>query len=90
MFGGYGIYWQKIMFASIYNQTLYFRIDNHNLHDYASYKSLPFVYEYKKSGKKIILPYLTVPTEILEDPRKLPRWIKKSCEASIRGKKKES
>ena len=45
MFGGYGIYYDKVIFASIFMDQLYLRVDDYNRDDYARYKSLPFIYE---------------------------------------------
>lgn len=84
MFGGYGIYWDKIIFASIVEGRLYFRVDGINRKDYEKYNAQPFVYG---GGKKpVVMPYLTLPEEILEDPKKLVKWIEKARDASIRYK----
>ncbi len=87
MFGGYGIYYENVMFASIYQNTLYFRIDEYNSDDYVRYRSKQFIYE--GAGKYMMLPYLELPQEILEDADLLPEWIKKSCEATLRNKNKK-
>jgi len=86
MFGGYGIYFDKIIFASIVERELYFRIDEENQKDYESFGSKPFVYE---GGKKpVVMPYRILPQAILEDAKQLPHWIKKACQASLRYKNK--
>lgn len=82
MFGGYGIYYDKVIFASLVNGKLYFRIDETNEKDYEAYDSEPFIFE---GGKKpAVMPYLTLPEEILENPKQLPRWIEKARQASLR------
>lgn len=87
MFGGYGIYWDKIIFASIYANTLYFRADEYTINDFAPYNARPFVYE--GTGKTLVLPYLTLPKEILENHTELPIWIQKAYQASLRHKKRK-
>jgi len=87
MFGGYGIYWNKTIFASIVNNRLYFRVDEINEKDYRPYRAKPFVF---KGGKRpATMPYLTLPVEILEDPKQLPSWIEKAKEASLRYKRRK-
>ena len=87
MFGGYGIYWEKVMFASIYQDCLYFRVDEENIREYLPYKSHRFVY----AGKTTVipLPYLSLPDEILNDPELLSYWISQSYQAALRYKKEE-
>ena len=88
MFGGYGIYYGKVIFASLVEGKLFFRVDETNEKDYHSYGSEPFVFE---GGKKpAVMPYLTLPEEILENPKQLPRWIEKSKQASLRYRRKKS
>lgn len=87
MFGGYGIYYDKVIFASIFMDRLYFRVDDYNQDDYARYDSVPFVYE--GAGKIITLPYRSLPDEILDDPDLLSEWIHKAIEASLRHRKKK-
>ncbi len=88
MFGGYGIYYERVMFASIYEGALYFRIDEVNRSDFLKYKSRPFIYEGMK--KAITLPYMSLPNEILNDPDELPGWIHSAYQAALRksGKKR--
>lgn len=85
MFGGYGIYYEDIIFASIVENELYFRIDEHNRKDYEGFASKPFIYE--GMNKPVIMPYLTLPEEILNNPLELPKWIQKSVQASLRYKR---
>lgn len=84
MFGGYGIYYETVMFACISENILYFRIDNENRSDYEEYDSKPFIYT--SGSKTIILPYLELPEEILNNSEILSQWIEKSKDAAIRYK----
>lgn len=85
MFGGYGIYWDKVIFAIIAEDQLYFRIDEITVAAYKSYGSELFVYEGK--SKTVAMPYSTLPIEILENSKELPEWIKSAYQASLRNKK---
>jgi DNA transformation protein and related proteins len=85
MFGGYGIYYHDVMFASIVEDRLYFRVDAFNREDFTPYGSEPFIYRGMK--KPLTLPYLNLPEDILENPQELPLWIQKARQAALRSKK---
>ena len=87
MFGGYGIYYGDVIFALIAENRLYFRADDLNRKDYESYDSEPFTYQ--GMGKPVVMPYMSLPDEILENPKKLPSWINKAMDTSLRHKKKK-
>ncbi len=86
MFGGYGFYHDKIIFAVLVGETLYFRIGETNEKDYKPYKSEPLVFDGK--NKPIVMPYLTLPDKILQDTKLLPKWIEKARDSSLRSKRK--
>lgn len=73
MFGGYGIYKDKIIFAIIADDTLYFKVDDSNRPDYENKHSEPFSYE-AKDKKNIVMSYWTVPLDVFEDNELLYRW----------------
>lgn len=82
MFGGYGIYFEGVIFASIVEDRLYFRIDEKNRKDFEKYKTVPFVYE---GGKRPVeMPYLSLPEEVFHHPQLLKKFIQNSYEASLR------
>lgn len=82
MFGGYGIYFEGVIFASIVEDKLYFRVDEKNRKDFEKYKSTPFVYE---GGKRPVeMPYLSLPEEVFHHPQLLKKFIQNSYEASLR------
>ena len=85
MFGGHGIYYQDTMFACIVENQIYFRVDELTKKDFESYGSKPFVYKGMK--KPVVMPYLTLPEEILENNEKLPQWIEKAYLTSLKYKK---
>lgn len=87
MFGGYGIYYDRVIFASIVEDRLFFRVDEINRADFEAFDAEPFVYE--GSGKQVTMPYLTLPEAILHDPTQLKRWIEKARQASLNHKLKK-
>lgn len=80
MFGGYGIYQNKIIFAIIIDNELYFKADKYLGEEFRSLGSYPFTY--KREEKTIALNYWHVPPEILEDSDKFKIWLDKSLEAA--------
>jgi len=85
MFGGYGIYKNKVIFAIIADDELYFKVDHSNQQQYIDHYSKPFVYE--KNGKSYSMSYWKLPVEILEDENQLPIWIDQSYQISFNKKK---
>ena len=76
MFGGYGIYYNDVIFAVIVKDELYFRIDDLTKRDYEeSFNYKPFVYDGMK--KTVTMPYYTLPKKMLSINQILAGWIKK-------------
>ena len=76
MFGGYGLYCNKIIFAIIADDELYFKADSELAKEYESSGSFPFTYQ--KDEKRVALSYYYVPIEIIEDEDSLKNWFNKS------------
>ena len=85
MFGGYGIYKDKIIVAIVISDELYFKVDDQNKENYIQMKSEPF--SYTSNGKRVAMSYWKVPIDVLEDSDLLKIWLEKSYDASIRKKK---
>jgi DNA transformation protein len=85
MFGGYGIYKDKIIIGIIIDDELYFKVDKTNKEQYKSLNSVPFTYEAK--GKSIAMSYWKVPIEIMEDEEQLSEWTEQSFLISLHKKK---
>ena len=76
MFGGYGVYFQGLMFGLIANEHLYFKVDDSNRADFEKAHSHAFTYQAK--NKTMSLAYWLVPAEVLEEPEQLYFWAKKA------------
>lgn len=76
MFGGYGIYMDKIIFAIIIDNEIYFKADSPLAKKYKAFSSSPFTYT--RGGKLISLNYWSVPAEVLEDSELLKEWVNNS------------
>ncbi len=68
MFGGYGVFHDRDMFALIKGSGLFFKVDDSNR------------MEYEKAGSKQYkpMPYYQVPADILHDTTKFLGWARTS------------
>ena len=80
MFGGYGIFENKAMFALINSEgDVYFKVDPSNQKRFEEVQA-------KKYGK---MPYFQIPPDILKDERRLCEWAKNSIALAHEAKKKK-
>jgi DNA transformation protein and related proteins len=86
MFGGYTIRKNGLSFALIFDDEIYFKVDDTNRKDYERMESTPFTYEAK--GKVITVSSWKVPIEVLEDFATLMEWIEKSYQVAMRASAK--
>lgn len=87
MFGGYGIYFDGIMFALVADEVLYFKTDKSNLHYFEERGLEPFHYE--RSGKQYSMSYSEAPGEVLDDPDEMTLWARKAIDAARRNAAKK-
>lgn len=85
MFGGFGIFYDKVIFAIVIGQELYFRVNEEIREDFEKRGSEQFVYEGIR--KPVGMPYFTLPESILKNPKTLKQWIDRSYWASLNSKK---
>jgi DNA transformation protein and related proteins len=78
MFGGAGLYSDGVFFALIYDDTLYFKVDESNREDYLERGCVPFQ-PYAERGNAVVMNYYSVPPEVLEDNEELAVWARKAC-----------
>jgi TfoX/Sxy family transcriptional regulator of competence genes len=69
MFGGIGIFSEKIMFALIYNDILYFRSTREIAPSY-SFDSIQFQHPSRSSK----MPYWSVPDQVINDKPRFSDW----------------
>ena len=73
MFGGVGIYKDGVIFGLIYDNQLYFKVNNANRSRYESADSHPFTYD--SNGKQVQLSYWAVPESVMEDSDAVSDWM---------------
>jgi DNA transformation protein len=81
MFGGYGIFFQDLMFAVISDDVLYFKVDRTNLDDYEKAGSTKFPHG---------LNYWEVTDEVFEDNAILHEWARKSINIALEAAAKKA
>jgi DNA transformation protein len=84
MFGGYGLYFNNVIFAIIISNELYFKSHPELAKYFAAQGSSPFTYEAR--GKSVTMSYWKVPIEVIEDEEALSIWFSKSILAAAHKK----
>ena len=77
MFGGYSFYYKKKIFGCIFEGEFYLKVSPEDIKEYEKYGSKPFVYTYP-SGRKIIMPYYSLPEEAFENRELFLEFFEKS------------
>ena len=88
MFGGYGIYLDKLIFALIIDNELYFKVNDSLFDEYKQAGSYPFTYQ--RNGKTITFSYWYIPVQIIENQESLKEWFNKSIIIVKEAKRKKS
>jgi DNA transformation protein len=88
MFGGFGIYWQGLMFALIADERLYFKADDQSQGRFEARGLGPFTYEFK--GKVGHLRYYEGPAEVYDEPEHMAQWARLGFECAVRQQKAKS
>lgn len=86
MFGGYGLFFQGLMFGLIADETLYLKCDKENEKSFIVRGLPPFTYS--RGGKKIKMSYYQAPEEIFEDQEVATSWATLAFAAALRSKHK--
>ncbi len=87
MFGGYGIYLERMMFALVADDILYLKVDDVSRGAFAAAGLEPF--RYTRKGKSYQMSYHAAPEDALEDAELLRDWARKAVEAAMRAARAE-
>jgi DNA transformation protein len=82
MFGGYGIYLDRLMFALVASDTLYLKVDDESRGEFEAAGLDAF--RYTKKGKSYQMSYHAAPENALEDAELLGDWARKAVDAAMR------
>ena len=86
MFGGYGVYHDKLMFGLVADEVLYLKADEHSSDTFRRRGLSQF--EYAKQGKKIKMSYYLAPEEIFDDPVQAKEWAVRAFESALRARER--
>ncbi len=87
MFGGYGIYYDGLMFGLVADDELFLKTDALNIEEFKSLKLEAF--QYKRNGKQIKMSYFKAPEAIYDDPEQANFWASLAFEAALRTSNKK-
>ena len=83
MFGKTGVFCDGLMLGMVTDNTLYFRVDDHNrdaFQEAASFRPL----NYRKQGETIDLAFWRAPERLFDEPDELVAWARIALEAARR------
>jgi DNA transformation protein len=83
MFGKTGVFCDGLMFGMVTDDTLYFRVDDHNRADFKEAESSPPL-NYEKQGRAIDLSFWRAPERLLDEPDELVAWARTALGAARR------
>ncbi|MEW4568349.1 TfoX/Sxy family protein [Tautonia sp. JC769] len=70
MFGGHGVYWRGMIFAIVYRDRLYLKVDESSKPDYLTRGMGPF----RPNERQTLKSYYEVPQDVLDDQEALLSW----------------
>ena len=83
MFGKTGVFCDGLMFAMVTDDTLYFRVDEHNREAFKEAASFPPL-NYQKKGSSIDLSFWRAPERLLDEPDEFVTWARTALAAARR------
>ena len=83
MFGKTGVFCNGLMFGIVTDDTLYFRVDDHNRAVFKEAESAPPL-NYEKKGRTIDLSFWRAPERLLDEPDELVTWARAALAAAGR------
>lgn len=86
LFGGATIYYGEAVFALVFQDVLYFRVDDANRADFEAAGSAPFTYD-KKTGPVTVGTYWLCPDEVMDDGDDMLLWARGAVDAGLRAQR---
>ena len=88
MFGGWGLYYEGLFFAIVFEDTLYLKEDDDNRAAFEGAGLPAFVYV-TKDGERMTLSYRQAPPEALETRAAMAQWARVGYEAALRARNRK-
>ena len=83
MFGKTGVFCDGLMLGMVTDDTLYFRVDDHNREAFKEAQSSPPL-NYEKKGCTIDLSFWRAPDRLFDEPEELMAWARAALGAARR------
>ena len=83
MFGKTGVFCDGLMFGMVTDDTLYFRVDEHNRAAFKEAASFPPL-NYEKKGSSIDLSFWRAPERLFDEPDEFVAWARTALAAARR------
>src|SRR5262245_38743615 len=83
MFGKTGVFCDGLMLGMVRDNTLYFRVDDHNRSAFKEAQSFPPL-DYEKQGRTIDLSFWRAPERLFDEPDELVAWARLALAAARR------
>jgi DNA transformation protein len=83
MFGKTGVFCDGLMLGMVTDDTLYFRVDDHNRAAFKEAQSAPPL-NYEKKGRAIDLAFWRAPERLLDEPEEFVAWARLALAAARR------
>ena len=83
MFGKTGVFCDGLMFGMVTEDTLYFRVDDHNSTAFSEAAAFPPL-SYNKNGIAIDLAFWRAPERLFDEPDELIAWAQAALAAARR------
>jgi DNA transformation protein and related proteins len=83
MFGKTGVFCDRVMLGMVRDDTLYFRVDDHNQAAFEEARSFPPL-DYEKQGSTIDLSFWRAPDRLFDEPDELVTWARAALAAARR------
>ena len=83
MFGKTGVFCDGLMLAMVRDDTLYFRVDDHNRTIFKEAEAFPPL-NYEKQGGTIDLAFWRAPERLFDEPDELVAWAREALGAARR------
>ncbi|MGG7518443.1 TfoX/Sxy family protein [Allorhizobium undicola] len=83
MFGGKGIYSDGAIIALYLFDEILLKADAETAPEFAAHGARQWTYE-RPGGKRVAMPYWSVPDSAFDDPDEMAKWVNLACEAGRR------
>jgi DNA transformation protein len=83
MFGKTGVFCDGLMLGMVTDNTLYFRVDDHNRTIFEEAEAFPPL-NYEKQGRTIDLSFLRAPERLFDEPDDFVTWARAALAAARR------